>query len=67
MPKMNGLELLKTIRARDAKTPVMLITTERERGQVMDAITAGVTDYLTKPFTPDSLGEKLKKYLPAAS
>ena len=65
MPNMNGLELLKAIRGQDGGMPVIMITTESERTSVIDAIQAGVTDYLTKPFTPDTLRAKLEKHLAA--
>jgi len=62
MPGKSGLEVIKEIRAKDAKVPIIMITTEAEKSRVMQAIQAGVTDYLVKPFTPDTLREKLEKH-----
>jgi len=62
MPGMTGLEVLKKIREQDKEIPVIMVTTEAEKTRVLEAIQAGVTDYLVKPFTPDTLREKLEKH-----
>ncbi|HID22455.1 MAG TPA: response regulator [Planctomycetaceae bacterium] len=65
MPNMDGLTLLKEIRKRNEKVPVIMITTEAERARVVSAISAGVSDYLVKPFTPEALEAKLRRWVPA--
>jgi two-component system chemotaxis response regulator CheY len=62
MPGKNGLEVITEIRAKDANVPIIMVTTEAERGRVLQAIQAGVSDYLVKPFTADTLREKLEKH-----
>ena len=62
MPGMTGLEVLQNIRTQDQKVPVIMVTTEAEKSRVLQAIQAGVTDYLVKPFTADTLREKLEKH-----
>jgi two-component system chemotaxis response regulator CheY len=62
MPGKSGLEVLQTIRSRDATVPVIMVTTEAERSRVLEAIRAGVSDYLVKPFTAETLKEKLKQH-----
>ncbi|MHB8899465.1 MAG: response regulator [Thermoguttaceae bacterium] len=62
MPGKTGLEVIQEIRAQDANVPIIMITTEAEKGRVMQAIQAGVSDYLVKPFTADTLREKLEKH-----
>ena len=62
MPNKTGLDLARDIRALGSKVPIIMITTESEKGRVMEAIQAGVTDYLMKPFTQEVLQEKLQKY-----
>ena len=62
MPGKTGLEVAKEIRAIDPKVPIIMVTTEAEKGRVMQAIQAGVSDYLVKPFTADTLREKLVKH-----
>jgi len=64
MPNMNGLELVQAIRAKGTKIPIMMITTETEKTQVVKAIQAGVNDYLVKPFDQDMLQMKLRRVLP---
>jgi two-component system chemotaxis response regulator CheY len=61
MPNMNGLELVKAVRAANAKIPIVMVTTEAEKSKVIEAIQAGVTDYLIKPFTPEALSAKIRK------
>ncbi len=63
MPRMDGLTLLKEIRQRNKEIPVIIITTEAERTRVVQAIEAGASDYLVKPFTPDALHDKLEKWV----
>ena len=63
MPGKTGLEVVQTIRATGSKVPIVLITTEGEKSRVLQAIQAGVSDYLVKPFEADSLREKLEKHL----
>lgn len=65
MPGKSGLEVVQAIRAQDAAVRIMMVTTEAERDRVMQAIAAGVTDYLIKPFTADALREKLQKHFAA--
>jgi two-component system, chemotaxis family, chemotaxis protein CheY len=62
MPKLSGLDLLKKIRKdeRVKAVPFLLITAESDKGQVMEAIKAGVSNYLVKPFTADQVKEKLE-------
>jgi two-component system chemotaxis response regulator CheY len=62
MPGKNGLEVVQEIRQQDPNVPIMMITTEAEKNRVLQAIQAGVTDYLVKPFTADTLREKLEKH-----
>ncbi len=63
MPEMSGLELLQQIRGSGSDVPVIMITTESEKAKVIEAIQAGVTDYLSKPFEQDELRDKLEKYV----
>jgi two-component system chemotaxis response regulator CheY len=62
MPGKSGLEVIKEIRGQDAKIPIIMVTTEAEKCRVMQAIEAGVSDYLVKPFTAETLREKLQKH-----
>ena len=63
MPGKNGLDLVKDIRAEGSQVPIIMLTTEAERQRVIDAVAAGVSDYLIKPFTPEALREKLNKFV----
>jgi two-component system chemotaxis response regulator CheY len=65
MPRMTGLEFLKAIRATGSEVPVILITTEAEKGRVLEAVQAGVSDYLVKPFETEGLRAKLQKFVGA--
>lgn len=61
MPNMNGLELLKAIRADDnlKPIPVLLVTAEALKENVIEAVKAGVNNYVVKPFTAETLQEKI--------
>lgn len=63
MPNTTGLDLLKRVRAdaRFAKLPFIMVTAEAEKHQIMGALQAGVSNYVIKPFTADSLKEKLEQ------
>ena len=65
MPGMPGLELLKQVRAdaRLAKLPVLMLTAEAKREQIVEAAQAGVSGYVIKPFTATTLKEKIDKIL----
>jgi two-component system chemotaxis response regulator CheY len=63
MPIRSGLELVTDIRGTDSEIPIIMVTTEAQKSQVIAAIQAGVTDYLTKPFEADELRAKLDKYV----
>ncbi|HRO66706.1 MAG TPA: response regulator [Pseudobdellovibrionaceae bacterium] len=62
MPKMKGLELLKQVRgvAEWQNLPFVLLTSESEREQVTEAVLAGVSQYIVKPFAAKVFEEKLK-------
>jgi two-component system chemotaxis response regulator CheY len=63
MPNMTGLELLQNIRA-DAKLkhlPVLMVTAEAKKENIIQAAQAGASGYVVKPFTAATLDEKLKK------
>jgi two-component system, chemotaxis family, chemotaxis protein CheY len=61
MPKVSGLDLLKMVRAQQQwiALPFVLLTSESERDHVTEAILAGVSQYIVKPFTAKSFEEKL--------
>ncbi len=65
MPGMPGLDLLRAVRASDklAKMPVLMLTAEAKRDQIVEAAKAGVNGYVIKPFTADVLKKKLTKIL----
>ena len=65
MPVMTGIELLKAVRG-DAglkSIPFIMVTAEGQKDNVMEAAKAGVSNYVVKPFTPDTFSEKLQKVL----
>lgn len=63
MPNMDGLMLLQAIRADDAlkKIPVLMVTAEAKKENIIAAAQAGASGYVVKPFTAGTLGEKLEK------
>lgn len=65
MPIMDGLELLKAIRANEKlkHLPVLLVTAEAKKENIVSAAQAGADGYIVKPFTEETLKEKLSKIL----
>ncbi|MBN1546242.1 MAG: chemotaxis response regulator CheY [Syntrophaceae bacterium] len=65
MPNMSGLELLKAVRAdEDLKAlPFLMVTAEALQENVVAAVKAGVSNYIVKPFTSETLDEKIKKIM----
>lgn len=65
MPNMTGIEFLKAVRSDDRfkDIPFIMLTTEGKKQDVVEAIQAGVSNYIVKPFNPDTLNEKIKKVL----
>jgi two-component system chemotaxis response regulator CheY len=63
MPKMTGLDLLKAVRGDDnlKGIPFIMVTAEGQKENVMEAVKAGVNNYIVKPFTPETFNEKLQK------
>ncbi len=63
MPGMTGIDLLRAVRADEqlADMPVLMVTAEQKREQIIEAAQAGVNGYIVKPFTAQTLKEKLEK------
>ncbi|MCE2925593.1 MAG: response regulator [Phycisphaeraceae bacterium] len=59
MPNMDGLAFVKAFRAGNKTTPLIMVTTESEKSRVIEAIKAGVNNYVIKPFTPDLLSQRI--------
>ena len=66
MPKMSGLDLLIKIRATEGikDTPFLMLTAEAEQSNVVKVVQAGVSNFVVKPFKPDTLKEKIAKIFP---
>ncbi|MGZ3578835.1 MAG: chemotaxis response regulator CheY [Syntrophales bacterium] len=65
MPNMTGIELLRAVRSdKELSTmPFLMVTAESLKANVVDAVKAGVSNYIVKPFTAEVLGEKIEKIL----
>jgi len=65
MPEMDGLTFVKTLRSKDEykETPILMVTTEAAKEDILTALRSGVNNYVVKPFTPDTLQEKVNKLL----
>lgn len=63
MPNMEGIDLLKAVRADPMlkSLPVLMVTAEAKRDQIVEAAQAGVNGYIVKPFTAETLKEKIDK------
>jgi two-component system chemotaxis response regulator CheY len=61
MPKMTGLELLKIMKADDALKliPFLMVTAEAQQENIIEAVKSGVSNYIVKPFTAETLGQKI--------
>jgi len=65
MPEMDGLEFVSTIRSteRFKHLPVLMVTTRSVKEDIVQALKAGVNNYIVKPFTPDTLKQKIEQIL----
>ena len=63
MPKMPGIELLRKVRASEefAATPFLMVTAEAQQENIIEAVQAKVSNYIVKPFTAETLGQKIDK------
>jgi two-component system chemotaxis response regulator CheY len=63
MPKVTGLELLKAVRSDDSmkNIPFLMVTAEGQKDNIVQAVQAGVSNYVVKPFTPETIQEKLEQ------
>ena len=63
MPKMTGLDLLKAVKSDDAlkDIPFLMVTAEAQQENIIEAVKAGVSNYIVKPFTAETLGKKIEQ------
>jgi len=63
MPEMDGLEFVGVVRTSDTKIPILMVTTNAAKEDIVSALQAGVNNYVVKPFTPETLKEKIESLL----
>ena len=63
MPGMQGIDLVQAVRAdtKMGKMPILMVTAEAKKEQIVKAAEAGINRYIVKPFTPETLREKIGK------
>ena len=63
MPNMSGIELLRKVRGSEeyADIPFLMVTAEAQQENIIEAVQAKVSNYIVKPFTPETLGQKIEK------
>jgi two-component system chemotaxis response regulator CheY len=67
MPEMSGIEFIRAVRSNDAtkQLPVLMVTTNAAEDDIVAALKAGVNNYVVKPFTPDTIKEKIQSAMKA--
>lgn len=62
MPEMSGIDFIRTVRSMPAvkDTPVLMVTTNAAKDNIVEALKAGVSSFIVKPFTPDTMREKIE-------
>ncbi len=65
MPEMSGIDFIKSVRANEAtkQLPVLMVTTNAAEDDIQEALRAGVNNYVVKPFTPDTIKDKIQAAL----
>jgi two-component system, chemotaxis family, chemotaxis protein CheY len=65
MPEMSGVDFIRAVRANDKTKhlPVLMVTTNAAEDDIVEALRAGVNNYVVKPFTPDTIREKIEAVL----
>ena len=61
MPGLLGIDVVRKLREAQITTPIMMVTTEGERNNVVIAIKAGANNYLVKPFSPEDFSQKIEQ------
>ena len=66
MPQMTGIELLRKVRASEefADIPFLMVTAEAQQENIIEAVQAKVSNYIVKPFTPETMKQKIDKIFP---
>jgi two-component system chemotaxis response regulator CheY len=67
MPTMTGTELARALRERGEQVPILMVTARSVREDIIEAMEAGVNNYIVKPFTPQILKEKIDALLSVAA
>ncbi len=63
MPEMDGLEFVKRVRSSNTAIPILMVTTNAAKDDIVEALKNGVNNYIVKPFTPETLKEKVESVL----
>lgn len=63
MPEMDGLEFVKRVRSSNTEIPILMVTTNAAKDDIVEALKHGVNNYIVKPFTPETLKEKVEAVL----
>ncbi len=66
MPNMDGITLIREVRKTNKSLPIIMCTTEAEKSRVLEAIKAGVNNYVVKPFTAEMLSGKIEQTMAKA-
>jgi two-component system, chemotaxis family, chemotaxis protein CheY len=66
MPEMSGIDFIRSIRANPATKdlPVLMVTTNAAKDDIVEALRAGINSYVVKPFTPEVIKQKIEAMLP---
>jgi two-component system chemotaxis response regulator CheY len=67
MPNMLGIDALKAIRAAGKTMPIIMVTTEAEKPRVLEALKAGASNYVIKPFVPATIISKIQEAIQRAA
>ena len=63
MPEMDGIEFVGNVRTQNPSIPILMVTTNAAKEDIVAALQAGVNNYVVKPFTPETLKEKIESLL----